>query len=226
MGCDIHMYVEKKEKDNWVKVGDVFDNPYYEPEGPDYSWNTPKTDQPYSGRNYDLFAILADVRNGYGFAGCDTGNAVEPIDYPRGLPDDVSKEIQVCSDEWGCDGHSHSYFTIREILDHNWSKKKVHRGWVDMDGYSSYLDNGKPSSWCGGVHGPLKVSNEEMEKILKGEVDETPENILGCYTQIQWETEQWEDCRFFLETVKQIQEVFEEEGLGVDDVRLVFWFDN
>jgi hypothetical protein len=38
--------------------------------------------EPYekrSGRNYDLFAILADVRNWRGFAGVD-----------RGLPEDVT----------------------------------------------------------------------------------------------------------------------------------------
>jgi hypothetical protein len=223
MGCDIHMYVEKKVKGKWVKVGDVFDNPYYEPEGPDYSWNTPKTDQPYSGRNYNLFAILADVRNGYGFAGCDTGDAVEPIDYPRGLPHDVSKEIQVCSDEWGVDGHSHSHFTIREILDHNWTTKKTHRGWVGRSGYEEFLENGEPSGWSGGISGGgvKHVINKEMDRMIR-----EGEDTKNVYTKIEWTTEQWEDCRYFLNTVKKIRAMFEEGGTDLDDVRLVFWFDN
>src|SRR5215469_11787636 len=33
----------------------------------------------YGWRNYDLFAILAGVRNGSGFGGCDTGDPVVPI---------------------------------------------------------------------------------------------------------------------------------------------------
>lgn len=60
MGCDIHMYVEyteKKEEEKWwLSFGGRF-NP---------------------GRNYDLFAILADVRN-YDGAKC--------IYPPRGLPE-------------------------------------------------------------------------------------------------------------------------------------------
>jgi hypothetical protein len=48
MGTDIHCAVEKKQPDGTWKVVDApFD---------DY-------------RNYDSFAILADVRNGHGFAG-------------------------------------------------------------------------------------------------------------------------------------------------------------
>lgn len=43
----------------------------------------------YEGdRHYHLFSWLADVRNGYGFAGVPTGNAIKPLSEPRGLPDD------------------------------------------------------------------------------------------------------------------------------------------
>lgn len=225
MGCDIHMYAEKLQKGKWVKVGDVFDNPYYEPEGADYSWNTPKTCHPYIGRNYNLFAILADVRNGYGFAGCKTGEPMEPIDEPRGLPYDVSKEVKVESDGWGIDGHSHSYFTLGEILAYSWTNKKTHYGWVTMEDYKTFLEEGKPACWCGGVSGGgvRKVSNDRMEELIEKGKEDPKDNI---YTQIEWETEIWEDCRFFLEEVKKMKDMFEEEGLGVDEVRLVFWFDN
>ena len=75
MGCDIHIFAEIKDSEGWKKVGKVFENPYYDPDRPNkidddgYEWNAPLIDEPYSGRNYDLFGILANVRNGSGFAG-------------------------------------------------------------------------------------------------------------------------------------------------------------
>lgn len=50
-------------------------------------------EQIYHDRNYDVFGMLADVRNGSGFAGVDTGDGFVPIDVPRGLPDDLSAEV-------------------------------------------------------------------------------------------------------------------------------------
>ena len=47
-----------------------------------------------------LFAILAGVRNGYGFAGCDTGDGFRPIAPPRGLPGDVSPEVAEEARRW------------------------------------------------------------------------------------------------------------------------------
>ncbi|HSE46936.1 MAG TPA: hypothetical protein VLA89_16575 [Gemmatimonadales bacterium] len=49
--------------------------------------------QIYHDRNYDVFGVLADVRNGTGFAGIDTGEGFVPIDEPRGLPDDLSPQL-------------------------------------------------------------------------------------------------------------------------------------
>jgi hypothetical protein len=53
-------------------------------------WNHP-TDL---GRNYNLFSILADVRNGVGFAGCKAGEGFEPISMPRGFPVDASPSVK------------------------------------------------------------------------------------------------------------------------------------
>ena len=44
-------------------------------------------------RHYDVFAILADVRNGYGFAGVRTGSGFDPIAPGRGLPSDLSQGV-------------------------------------------------------------------------------------------------------------------------------------
>ena len=66
----------------------------------------------YRGRNYHLFSILADVRS-YG-----EGNA---ITEPRGVPDDASDAYLYIVEQWKGDGHSHSYFTLTELLEHDWS---------------------------------------------------------------------------------------------------------
>ena len=64
-------------------------------------------------RNYYLFSILADVRN---------SGDVQPICEPRGVPKDASSGYLHMVDRWEGDGHSHSYFTLEELLDVDWSQ--------------------------------------------------------------------------------------------------------
>ena len=72
MGTDIHIAAEIFKGGRW-RLADV-----------DLSEN----------RNYWAFAVLADVRNGYGFAGIDKGDPITPISEPRGLPEDLSDELR------------------------------------------------------------------------------------------------------------------------------------
>ena len=67
MGCDIHSLAQVRKNGKWVTVLQTVAGDH---------------------RNYDTFAVLADVRNGYGFAGCDTGDGFEPISEPKGFPSD------------------------------------------------------------------------------------------------------------------------------------------
>ncbi len=54
MGCDIHMFLEIRKNGKWK----------YQPSGETYPSGN---DQPfYDVRNYNIFAILAGVRNGAG----------------------------------------------------------------------------------------------------------------------------------------------------------------
>jgi len=43
-------------------------------------------------------------------------------DFAKGLPVDVSTEVCGISDEWGIDGHSHSYLTVKELIDSKYYK--------------------------------------------------------------------------------------------------------
>ena len=68
MGTDIHGVFQRydEETKKWEDVSSKYEE----------------------GRHYQLFAALAGVRNGFGFAGCVTGEPVEPIAKGRGLPED------------------------------------------------------------------------------------------------------------------------------------------
>lgn len=84
----------------------------------------PYNEHYYNGRNYYLFSILADVRNGYG------DGYVEYICETKGVPDDASIGYKHIVNMWGGDGHSHSYFTLSELLDIDWDKYNKD-GWID-----------------------------------------------------------------------------------------------
>lgn len=108
MGCDIHLHTEVFDADSehWryvfpSEVG-LEASPYYEGEG-DSPWRT--------GRDYPLFAALADVRN---------GGAIKPVSLPRGLPGDATTLTRLASDTWGSDGHSHSWLSLDEVQAYRW----------------------------------------------------------------------------------------------------------
>ena len=130
MGCDIHFFTERWTSDNKYegpkdlsedrdsKLQEILENtePNYrwvsaDSWSKDDSWHA---DELYTDRNYYLFAILADVRNGIG--------KVEPIDCPRGVPDDASSGYKYAVDRWDGDAHSHSYFNLDELINFDWSK--------------------------------------------------------------------------------------------------------
>ena len=128
MGCDIHFFVERyttepdtsngpkdvsayrEERINSIIAGDdvkprwVSVDKWKNIKDGDYSyWDC---DHFYDNRNYWLFYFLADVRSG----------PKQPIDDPRGVPEDASDSYKYIVNDWKGDGHSHSYFTLSELL--------------------------------------------------------------------------------------------------------------
>ena len=98
MGCDIHLFREKRVGDTWQCL-----DPFVEVEEND-GHKYIEVDDTYIPRNYDLFGFLADVR----------------IEVPEGfqsrsLPKDVSHEVKQESYRWDHDGHSHSYLLLSEL---------------------------------------------------------------------------------------------------------------
>lgn len=163
MGCDIHFYVERWTSSNDYsgpkdlsddrerKLNELLEDVPTEYrwvsadkwELEDSNWHIPWDLEYYNNRNYYIFSILADVRN---------SGEVEPLGYPRGIPNDASIGYLYKCGQWDSDAHSHSYFTLEELLNVDWSQ-------YDSD----YIE-------------------ELMETIEKmKEIDDDPLNVRCCF---------------------------------------------
>jgi len=141
MGTDIHVATEVRRGGAWHPADKWKD---------DDGYLSNYDSAVYTGRNYDLFAMLAGVRNGRGFAGVATGSGFEPLAEPRGIPDDVSDVVG----RWARDGdHSHSYATVAELLAYDWTRKTVKTGIVHLAELARWKTRGHPESWSGGIGG-------------------------------------------------------------------------
>lgn len=185
MGCDIHIVPEVYTKETHAGFyGDSDEEPSWKAAIPhievERASGETKLTEPRglrldNFRNYTVFSVLADVRNGRGFAGVDTGDRIEPIDEPRGLPEDASDIAKRRRGDWGVDGHSVSWLTLEEIKGYDWDQEIVKRGFVDAATYVTLMENGYPMGpVSGGVSGQriTKVSNEKMEELIEAHRDE------------------------------------------------------
>lgn len=162
MGTDIHLYVEHRVDGAWASADKWTLNEYAdEPGALVVDWNN----RFYHERNYDLFAMLAGVRNGRGFGGCDTGDGFIPISEARGLPYDLSPQLHACVDEGTVD-HTPSWLTVADLMAYDWTQKTKKRGWVGIGEWAQWRDYGKPESYSGSIAGSnvKHVTPEDMEK--------------------------------------------------------------
>lgn len=182
-------------------------------------------DRALGSRNYNFFAILADVRNGRGFAGVSTGDGFNPIDSPRGLPGDISIEVKRHSDRDGVDGHSHSYITLKELLEYDWEQTTTHHGLVDEREYKEMLSTNSngPSYWSMAMYGDDSdhISNDQMVDLINGKFER--EHGKNYVTEYEWDETYREavDADYLEELCTELSQYGEPE-----DVRIVFWFDN
>jgi hypothetical protein len=99
MGCDIHAYKEKLIDGKWVTADKGWADEYSE------GWNDVPHKNRYTGRNYDMFGLLSKgVRRSFDYSF-----------EPRGMPDDACPEVAAINENWGCDGHGHSYLSLAEL---------------------------------------------------------------------------------------------------------------
>ena len=104
MGCDIHIHVERLVDGKWTYVT--------KPDCCPDNTNEWHVDDWYHGRCYTLFGMLAGVRD-YEF---------HPFVDPRGVPKDCSEQYRDVVEDWDTDGHTHSWYKLRELYDAHWEQ--------------------------------------------------------------------------------------------------------
>lgn len=204
MGCDIHNYLEEKIDGKWQlldKWSEGKDGFIHIDECIDID------------RDYDLFAVLADVRNYYDFI---------PISAPKGLPNDCSSILLKYEYESNYGFHNYSWLTYSEILKY-WQdlhyKYVKKEGWVTKKDYDFFRLVGRPSSYFGGGGGE-SISNKEMD-----ELDPNVDWGWKYKTLIEWK-ESYYECvgETLWNILRQMKDLSTRKVES--DIRLVFWFDN
>lgn len=186
MGCDIHIFVEKRINNKWECITEI--------EEEEDGYLSPKKDI-YSERNYSLFGLLAGVR----------GDA-KPIKEPAGLPEDVSEIVKKISDRWNGDGHSHSYYTLEDLLKYDKNTQNPESGYVMKDRWVKFQAS-------------LKTSEPDYELRFPFAGWANPE--LG------WEYHEWQVPAIAISPILFYKVIPELRTLGEpENIRIVFWFDN
>jgi hypothetical protein len=199
MGTDIHMIVEVRDPvtNKWTrKIGGGI-------------YGSPEHEENFSERNYDLFAMLANVRNG------TWGQRFEPICEPRGLPDDrdVSGKIKTYSmsgpgdelvdfDDGFYGDHSFTWLTLEEILAYHvrtLDKPYNCKATVSREEKARLKPGEVPSSYSGGGWDGAPLPTHEWVETYKDRI---------C---VEW----WR----FLNRIRKLAK-------EPKDIRLVFGFDS
>lgn len=236
MGCDIHSKIEVKQNGQWqVNTEKVYADWREE--------NTELVETPPDMRNYDWFGLIANVRNGRGFAGVRTGEGFDTIVDPRGVPDDATEDWKNEVEQWDSDFHSHSWLKLSDIDSYDWSKETQKQGVIPIELYKELRGtNNTPKSWCGGVSGAnvVTLSMEQANELLgTGQLDtevhewmEAPKQVTidsenmsqyKIYVIYQWHikySEWFSNClKEYIDPMRKLAEKYE-------DVRWCFAFDN
>ena len=204
MGCDIHVFLERKNVDGKWYDANIYRRNAYKTMNPEEN-TEPDFERFdfYYGGNYDLFAILAGVRN-YGF--------IKPISQPKGLPVNASKEVKDELRKWGDTAHSVSYLTLLELLEARpiYQETKC-SGFIKAEDAQLLDEKGIiPREYSQGVFGKgtenRYVKREWIEKsdLLGGFINKMLASLETTY--LYWEKE------------RMIEHA--------EKIRVIFWFDN
>lgn len=177
MGSDIHMVAQKRTADGWERV-EPFKYCEYEKKQVRGMQNT--------YRSYFMFALLAGVRNGFGFAGCKIFDPVVPIAEGRGLPDDFQIDDNECHEGSWMGDHSYTWMTLDEILAADTTRKVKKSGWINGIERKQWVESqdAQPPGWCGGISG------QGVEHVSLDELDFRLKEGMPCdrhYAFAEWE---------------------------------------
>lgn len=217
MGCDIHAAIEYFDGAAWRSY--LVHNPLAVLRGDEEELTASiKLD-----RNYNLFAILGNVRNSFDLVS---------ITDSRGLPGDISEGTRkALSYE-----HSATFIMLQEILDFDWEQVYIESGTTDAvtikEWYPRRHKLGKnfPSWWCLGTNRPHLSYYDMLDYIKKGNVKEAEvpsmfETKGHPVAVIQWAVPYSEAAEQFFElAVTPMKELAIQ--YGTENVRIVMDFDS
>lgn len=201
MGCDIHVCVEKRSSS--TELWESYD-----------STDVEYVDAIEIGRDYVLFSLLAGVRNHFGFV---------PVAPPRGLPPDVSAEVaNAANDEWGSDGHSHSWVTLAELEAANLQTQRV-AGYITLRSYRKWRTTKEPIfEWADDPEpfDGMRVPLQELALLARSDANtldgSVPYSRVPGAVCVPSHTQT---------TLFKLLAALRKVG-DPADVRIVFWFDN
>lgn len=236
MGTDIHLQVQGKNKDGkweWVK------------RPPFKTWRVDRDDFDFdadpTGRDYNLFAILAGVRNGYGFAGTYRHEPVSPWFEGRGLPDGMTDEdcervddsVPAYGDDWIGD-HSFTHATLAELRAAPWDHEFHQFGVVNPQNFKVWREKGMPDEWSGGIMGRDIVTHtdpDEYGRMVDGgliRVDNRNPKWSRTldYCRVTWKWAPLTDCTFRKWIDGDVMQSIADEYGGPENVRVLMGFDS
>lgn len=184
-------------------------------------------------RNYILFAILADVRNGYGFAGCDTHDPIKPLRTweqsrhsndilfsPRCQTSSPASDYGVYDNLWLGD-HSQQVISVEELLSYDFQQRLVEYGVFAVDEFLKFMMGDRNVDYSYNTWGQNIVKHPRVD-LTDGKA--VVFNTKG-YTHIP---AKWNDDKTLAEYVKEfVADVRQVVADNPDyDIRLVIGFDS
>jgi len=232
MGTDIHLRLEAKTPDGWKCIKPCWPQyPYPKDENGETIW---PTDDP-TERNYNVFAFLAGVRNGYGFAFCYRHKPIEPAFAGRGIP--TNSEYNDPHDKCETDEdfeaiprgvwlgeHSFTWATITELQALEWEAEFTSGGYVPAEVYEALPVGQAPDVFFEGVMGDsIQMVQAEDYEAMKA-LNDLDEHIQ-YRVFVTWKWRPLMDSGFYAWlTGDKLAAVIEQ--YGADNLRLLMGFDS
>ena len=244
MGCDIHMYTERRINGIWTSTEPIITvNP--EDKEKDRFRDVPSQFRTYQdGRNYILFSVLAGVRSHY---------TIEQKFEVKGFPKDASPNIRQLYEKWGSDAHSASYLTLTDLKSISWGESwfplyyRITKKQLD---FYKFVRDKKISQKGKFVQGewiseykPPYVMDYWLHNIVKEPWTDVLMDIYASDVAAEDGGERWTEptektyevmlptpikivCEDFYHNVIQNKLEYFEPRTKPEDLRIVFWFDN
>lgn len=198
MGCDIHDVLQVNKNGKWDTIAfDMFNN-----------------------RNYSLFALLADVRNG-------ESSPIKPISEQKGLPSDFEIDDEYHGRHWMGE-HSFSFYTLAELkrwLTENTEIKITMKVFVPFTEYvRCKQENDTPCYLCGGVGGEeiIILTEQQAEDALNGKY--ALNHVKNYFVDYTFEINLIDAVGIKI-LIEEIEKIVGTE-VAPENVRYVFGFDN